>query len=75
MSSEVKELDQLILVNALLPQSLGLLLKHQKISHTCLHVRSSDSLLAVGSNVGHFWIIDMQTRKLIKELSVREVLL
>lgn len=67
-----EEFYQLILVNALLPQSLGLLLKHQKISHTCLHVRSSDFLLAVGSNAGHFWIIDMQTRKLIKELSVKQ---
>ena len=68
-ASEVKELDQLLLVNALLPQSLGLL-KQQKISHTCLHVRGSDSLLAVGSNLGHFWVIDTATRKLIRELSV-----
>lgn len=66
-TSEISEEDQLLLVNRLLPQEVGLF-KH-KVVHTCLD--ATEMHLAVGSEQGNFWVMDMKSRRmLLKEVTV-----
>ena len=66
MASEIVEQDQLLLVNSLLPVDVGLF--RQKITYTCLHVEGS--ILAVGSEQGLVWIVDTNSKRIVRELSV-----
>ena len=70
--TSISEQDQLLLINSLLPQEIGQIFK-QKVSYTCLDV--TDRLLAVGSEQGHVWILDTSAKKIIKEFSVRLLVL
>ena len=66
-TSDIVEEDQLLLVNRLLPQEVGLF-KH-KVVHTCLD--ATEVHLAVGSEQGNFWVVDMKARRmLLKEVTV-----
>lgn len=65
--SEITEQDQLLLVNSLLPQEIGQLFK-QKVTYTSLNALGS--ILAIGSEQGYVWIVDMSTRKVVKEITV-----
>lgn len=66
MVSQITEQDQLLLVNSLLPVEARLF--RQKVVFTCIDV--VDHLLALGSEQGIVWIVDMQSRKIVREISV-----
>lgn len=65
-ASVVKELDQLLLVNNLFPSEVGLF--RQRVEYTCLH--ASNNLLAVGCEQGYVWVVDVATRRLLREIMV-----
>lgn len=65
-TSIVSELDQLLLVNKLLPSEVGLF--RQRVEYTCLH--ACGELVAVGSEQGFTWVLDTGSKKLVRELMV-----
>ena len=42
--------------------------RRQAVAHTCLD--ASEQFLAIGSEQGYVWILDLHTTKLVRELSV-----
>ncbi len=66
--SPVTEQDQLLIINSLLPQEVGLF--RQRVLYTCLHVE--DSILAVGSENGSVWLLDTSAKKIIRDISVSD---
>ena len=67
----ISESQPLSSVHKCLPIEVGGLRKHTVV-HSCLHV--TEEYLAVGSEQGYVWVVDLYRNRLLREYSVGHLL-